>query len=167
MPPREQQTPCQVDVLGGHLRPIATDGEHGLAAKQSDHPRDDTDPAGKRPRATDQADDRGDLDDLHRAEEVLPVGDVGGPGHRRDAFRLAEPRHEELDRQRMDVGVGICDQDQAVLGAPDAAIEPLGLAELTGSSTTSMRGSPLAAVLAATAVASVDPSSSTSTRSSG
>ena len=79
-PAGQQQLPGQVDVLGGHPRVVAADGQHAVAAKQPENAGDDADPASQGLGAADQADDRGRLQHLHGEQESAAVGDVRRAG---------------------------------------------------------------------------------------
>ena len=128
LPAGEQQLPGQVDVLRGHPRVVAADGQHAIAAKQPEDARDDADPSGQRLGAADQADDRRRLEHLHREQQPAAVGDVRRAGDGGDQRRAAHAGDEQLERLGMHVRVGVDDGDELVPRLAEAEVQPLGLA---------------------------------------
>ena len=128
LPALEQQLPGQVDVLRGHPRVVAADGEHAVAPEQPEDAGDDADAARQRLGAADEADDRGRLQYLHREQQAAAVGDVrraGDGGHHRRAVHAGD---EQLERLGVDVRVGVDDGDEPVPRLHEAGVEPVGLA---------------------------------------
>ena len=100
---------------------------------------------------------------------LLAVGHVRRAGHGRDPGRPAQPRHQQLERERVQMRVGVRHDDQLVAGAlRSPRFSRSAFPRLTGSGTTSTRGSPSAAARwPPPRWSSVEPSSRTSTSSSG
>ena len=102
--------------------------EHRPAPEDREHPGDRADPPDQPVGAADQPDDRGGLERLDRGEQPPAVGHVRRAGDGGDPRRALDPRDEQLQRQRVEVRVGVGDDDELVPRPLEAAIELLRLA---------------------------------------
>src|SRR3954454_2752751 len=81
-------------------------------------------------RTANEADYRGHLEHLHGEDQTTAVCDVRRAGDRRDHRRAAHAGDEKLQREGMQMGVGVDGGYELVPGLPKAGVEPIGLAAI-------------------------------------
>ena len=129
-PAGEQEPPSDVDVLGSHRRVEAPHLLHCLSAEDAEHARHHADPSRHSLSPADQTDDRSGLENLHRAEKISPVGDVRPSGDGSEQRRATETSREPPDGLRVEVGVGVDNDHEVVLGGAETLVQASGLASI-------------------------------------